>query len=130
MNIEATLTSSLGTIDLPIIEVGLSKSRVDMVNRVTTLSNDVFTRYSPNFRQQWEFPYSYMDKATYDQIEAIYYDSLITGYPTLSIPYYDVDDVYVVMELNPMEVIDDCGTIRNIKLSFRETDISSDPGSS
>jgi hypothetical protein len=122
MNIVATITSALGSLELPAIEVPLTKSRVDMTTDIVTLGNDIYTDFSPNRRRQWEFPYSWMYEDIYEAIEAVYDSQFTTGdYPTISIPYYGVEDVPVRMFLNDMEVIDDCGTIQGIKLSFRET---------
>lgn len=121
MNITATLTSSLGTIDLPDIEVSFGKSRVDMVIDKVTLSNRIHTYFSPDRKREWSLPYSFMDEATYQVIESFFNNQFTTNdYPTISIPHYGVTDVPVRMYLNDMEVVDDCGTIRNIKLSFRE----------
>lgn len=122
MNITATLTSSLGTLQLPVIEVGFTKSRVDKITNVEVLSNDVYTDFSPNRRRLWQFSNSWLYQDVYEAIEAVYDSQFTTGnYPTISIPYYGVEDVPVLMSINDMDVIDDCGTIQNIKLSFRET---------
>lgn len=125
MNITATINS----VDLPAIEVPLKKLRLDMLNPNVTLSNDVFAYVTENRRRLWEFPYSYMDEATYEAIEAVYDAQVETGvFPTISIPYYGVEDVTVFMQLSGMNVIDDCGTVQDIQLSFRET--LADSGSS
>lgn len=125
MNITATINS----VDLPAIEVPLRMRRLDMLNPRVTLSNDVFAYTTENRRRMWEFPYSSMDETTYEAIQAVYDAQVETGvFPTISIPYYNVEDVTVFMQLNDMEVYNDCGSIQNIQLSFRET--LADSGSS
>jgi hypothetical protein len=125
MNITATINS----VDLPAIEVPLKMRRLDMLNPNVTLSNDVFAYTTENRRKLWEFPYSSMDEDTYEAIQAVYDAQVDSGvFPTISIPYYGVEDVTVFMQLNDMEVYNDCGSIQNIQLSFRET--LADSGSS
>jgi hypothetical protein len=63
-----------------------------------------------------------MKESEYNELKG-YYDRQFTlfKYPQLSIDYLNVNNIPVRMTLNTQEIIDNCGTIQNIEVSFRET---------
>lgn len=119
--ITATLTDETGSFELPIIEVPLSEEIIENAVDVVTLSNDMYTDFIAQ-KRRWSFPFDSMSEDDYNAVRG-YYDRQFTlyQYPQISIPYYSINGVYVRMFLNTKEIYNNCGSIQNIELSFRET---------
>jgi len=121
MNITATITDGTASMELPIIEVPLTIGKEDFATDVVTLSNDIYTDFVEQ-KSSWAFPYSTMAEAEYEELEGFYNRQFsLYQYPSITIPYYGVFDVPVRMYLNAREVFNDCGTIQNVAVNFRET---------
>lgn len=121
---ELKLTDSTGQSTLPAIEVPLTVSTLEGAVDVQTLSFDVYTDFITQ-KRTWTQTYAYLTDAEYQLIKG-YYDRQFTNYtyPQLSVEgstSNDVTDVVVRMTLTPQNIIDDCETVQDVTVSFRET---------
>lgn len=120
--ITAELTDDNGTIDMPQIELDFINGLVDKSVDVETLNASVHTDFVPSTNNTWEFNYGVLTKEQYDEIRG-YFDRQFTDfqYPLLTIPFYDIDDRPVRMYINEKDIWNNCGDVRNVKITFRET---------
>jgi len=119
--ITAILTNTGGSLELPYIGVPLSEETIEAATDVVTLDNNVYTDFM-NQKKAWEFPFESLTEEQYNAIRAFYNDQFVSfQYPTLTIEYYSIVDIPVRMYLNTKEVYNNCGSIQNVKLSFRQS---------
>lgn len=118
----AAITSTLNGTDMPPIEQDFINTPLDKVVDVETLDNSIYTDFTGSRHQSWTYNY---DSLTQDQYDALKdaYDGQFTSYeyPTLSIPYYSVADQPVRMYINEKNIWDNCGSVQNVQITFRET---------
>jgi hypothetical protein len=121
--ITATLSNSNGSFELPLLEVPLSEEIIDSSTDIVTLDNNMYTDFTPDTKRRWSFPFTTMSETDYNSVKMFFNEQFtLYEYPTLSIPYYGIDQIPVRMYLNTKEVWNNCGDIQNIELSLRETD--------
>lgn len=115
------LTDSSGTLELPELEVPFSESTIESARDVQTLDYNVYTSFIAQ-KRVWEHAWSYLPEADFDAIKA-YYDRQFSTYqyPRISIDGLDVDNVVVRMTLTPRRIIDGCGNVADVTVTFRET---------
>ena len=101
----------------------------DFINRpqenaadVVTLSGRMYTDFV-SVEHSWTFNYESLTQAEYDSLRAIY-DSQFTSYqyPTLSIPFYEIDEVPVRMYINEKNIWNNCGAVQGAQFIFRITE--------
>lgn len=118
----ANIELSVNGVEYPPLERRFIRKRLENSTDVVTLANSMYTDFADNQYNQWQINYDSLTKAQYDDIVADYEDQKTSGqYPTISIPYYGVSNVPARMYLNDQDVADDCGTVENIQITFRET---------
>jgi hypothetical protein len=119
--IELELTDATGTATLQMLEVPLSIKTIEGATDVQTLDYNVYTDFLAQ-KRVWSHTWAYMDESDYNILKG-YYDRQFTlfEYPELSIDYYNVANVPVRMTLNQQEVINFCGRVQNVEVTFRET---------
>lgn len=121
---ELKLTDATGQSTLPAIEVPLSVSTFEGAADVQTLSFDIYTDYVTQ-KRTWTQTYAFLTKEEYQLLKG-YYDRQFTNYtyPQLTIDgsvNNDVTNVVVRMSLTQQNIIDNCETVSDITVSFRET---------
>lgn len=99
----------------------LSESVIEGATDVTTLDLNLYTDFFAT-KRLWEDTIAYMSEDDFNQLKG-FYDRQWTlwQYPTISIPDLGVTDIVVRMNLTPRRIIDKCGTVENVGISFRET---------
>jgi len=119
--IELELTDATGTSTLQMLEVPLSIKTIEGATDVQTLDYNVYTDFLTQ-KRVWSHTWAYMDESDYNILKG-YYDRQFTlfEYPELSIDYYNVANVPVRMTLNQQEVVNYCGRVQNVEVTFRET---------
>lgn len=120
--ITATLTDSVGSLQLPPIEKQFLNTPLENAVDVTTLTGDIYTDFTGGRKAQWEFNYDSLTEDEYNDIRA-FYDRQFTAfaYPELEIPHYSLTDQPVRMYINDKDIWNNCGAVQNVKLTFRET---------
>jgi hypothetical protein len=73
-------------------------------------------------KRQWAVEMAYMSEAEFNTLKG-FYDRQWTlfQYPLLSIDHFSVVNIPVRMYLDTQNVIDNCGTIENVQVRFRES---------
>lgn len=118
------LTDNTGQQTLPELEVPFTIGSFEGSADITTLSFNVYTDFITQ-KRTWTQTYAYITKEEYAIIKG-YYDRQFTdyAYPRLSIEgseNNDVTDVVVRMTMTAQNIIDDCETVSDITINFRET---------
>ncbi len=109
----------------------LIESVIEGATDVTTLDLNLYTDFFAT-KRSWSDTISYMSESDFNQLKG-FYDRQWTlfQYPVLGIPDLDVSDVVVRFYLSPRQVRDNCGTVQNVEMMFRETiQMSESSGSS
>jgi hypothetical protein len=116
------ITSSLNGVSMPPIELEFLQVPVEKTVDIETLDNSMYTDFTGNRHSTWSYSYESLTQAEYDALRAAY-DAQFTSYqyPTLSIPYYSVTDIPCRMSINDKSVWNNCGSVQNVQISFRET---------
>lgn len=119
--IQVELSDGVGSLTLPALEVSLNEETLENATDVVTLDFNVYTDFI-NTKRLWSFKYDSLTEDEYNALRA-YYDAQFTAfqYPLLSIDYYSISNVAVRMYLNTKQVWNNCGSIENVEVSFRET---------
>jgi len=118
------LTDATGQSTLPELEVPFTITPLEGAADVTTLSFDVYTDFVSQ-KRIWTQTYAFLTREEYELIKG-YYDRQFTNYtyPQLTIDESvgnDVTNVVVRMSITPQNIIDNCETISDFTISFRET---------
>lgn len=115
------LTDSAGTHELPPLEVPLTMVKNEKMTTVEPLSGNVFDQYIAT-KRTWTHTWAYLTKEQYDLLDEIYerMKSEYT-YPALTIDGENVKDLVVRYELGAKNIIDNCGDVQDVTVTFRET---------
>lgn len=115
------LTDLAGTHELPPLEVPLTRVKNEKMTTVEPLSGNVYDDYIAT-KRAWAHTWAYLTKDEYDLLDAIYERMKSTWtYPQLTIEDENVTDLVVKFELGAKNIIDDCGEVQGVTVSFRET---------
>lgn len=116
-----SLTDSAGTHELPPLEVPLTRVKIEKQTVVEALSGNVYRDFIAtklNYAHTWR----YLTKAQYDLLDEIYERMKAEfTYPRLTVTGEGVNLLVVDYELSPQNIIDDCGNVQDVTVSFRET---------
>jgi hypothetical protein len=115
------LTDDVGTNVLPTLNVPLTEAPIEGTTDIVTLDNNMSTYFT--FKKRlWSHTWSYMTEDDFNILKG-YYDRQFTlyQYPLLSIDYLSVSDIPVRMTLSPRSIIDNCGTVQDVEVTFRES---------
>lgn len=121
MAYEITLTDSTGSDTLALTEVPLTTSPLEIATDVQVLSGNLYTDFIAQ-KRIWSHTWAYLSVSDYNTIKG-YYDRQFTlfEYPELTIVDESVSSVPVRMSITPKQVIDNCGTVSDVTVSFRES---------
>jgi len=121
MNYDFTLTDDFGSDIFTGSVIPLSINPVNMDVVVTTLDNNT-TRYIFPEKSSWSYPFDFMDEVQWVKLKG-YYDRMRTYYrlPYLSIPGESLSEQAVDMVLSGKQIVDNCGTVQDVTVTFRET---------
>lgn len=106
---------------MPESEVPLTTTTIEGATDVQVLSFNVYTDFITQ-KRLWSHTWAYMTEAQFAILKG-YYDRQFTlfAYPQLTISDENVNLVTVRMSLNPKNIVDNCGTVNDVTVSFRET---------
>ena len=118
-----TLQDSTTTLTLPPLEVPLTTQPAVLSTDVTTLSNDIYTDTTGNYRRTGTHTWAYMTKAEYEALFDFWYrQTYVTfQYPRITITQLGISDMVARIEVSSQQIIDNCGDHQNITLSWRES---------
>ena len=120
MNYDLTLTDATGTETFNQAEIPITTTPVEIGTDVQVLSGNVYTDFI-DLKRTWTRTFTYMDKADFDLLKG-FYDRQFTlfTYPLLTITDDGANNVPVRMTFSGQNIIDNCGTIQEVTVSFRE----------
>ena len=120
MNYDLTLTDATGTETFNQSEIPITTTPVEIGTDVQVLSGNVYTDFIAQ-KRTWTRTFTYMDKADFDLLKG-FYDRQFTlfTYPLLTITDDGANNVPVRMTFSGQNIIDNCGTIQEVTVSFRE----------
>lgn len=115
------LANNAGSLTLELPSPPVTTTTVEGATDVQTLDNNVSTYFTTN-KRQWLYQRDSMSESAFNELKAIY-DAQWTEfrYPLLSIAHYGISDVPVRMYLESRNAIDNCGTVEDVSVTFRET---------
>lgn len=118
---DITITDSTGTQTMPESEVPLTISELEGTTDVTTLDFNLYTDFVAK-KRTWSHTWAYMSEDEFNVIKG-YYDRQFTlyQYPKLTIEGLGVNQVTARMTLSPQNIIDNCGMVQGVTVSFRES---------
>lgn len=121
MNYDLTLTDATGTETFNQAEIPITTTPVEIGTDVQVLSGNVYTDFI-DLKRTWTRTFTYMDKADFDLLKG-FYDRQFTlfTYPLLTITDDGANNVPVRMTFSGQNIIDNCGTIQEVTVSFRES---------
>lgn len=115
------LTDSAGTHELPPLEVPLTRVKNEKMTTVEPLSGNVYDDYIST-KRVWAHTWRYLTQEQYDLLDEIYERMKSEWtYPQLTIDGESVSSLVVKYELGAKNIIDDCGEVQDVTVSFRET---------
>ena len=116
-----SLTDTTGTYKLPPLEVPLSRVKTEGIIERTPLSGNVYDQYIFT-KRIWTHTWKYMTLEDYQLLDDIYEHQKATlTYPELTIEGENVTGLVVKYILGKKDIIDNCGTVENVTVTFRET---------
>lgn len=121
--IDMQLTDSQGSDILAMLAPPLSQSDIEGATDVKTLDNNISTYFTAN-KRQWEHTWPSMTIEEYNVLRG-YYERQWTNYlyPLLTINgITGVNGVVVRMYMDKKDIIDNCETLENVAVTFRETE--------
>ena len=115
------LTDSAGTHELPPLEVPLTRVKNEKMTTVEPLSANVYDDFIAT-KRVWSHTWAFLNEDEYQLLDDIYERMKEDNtYPELTIDGESVADLIVKYDLGAKNIIDDCGTVSDVTVSFRET---------
>ena len=121
MEYKMYLTDSAGTHELPPLERQLTRTNYEKATTVEPLSGNVYRDQIATkviYSQTW----AWLTKEQYDLMDAIYERMKSEWtYPRLTVDGENINNMVVDFSLGAKRIDDDCGTVVEVEVSFRET---------
>lgn len=115
------LTDSAGVHELPPLEIPLTRVKNEKMTTVEPLSGNVYDDFIAT-KRTWSHTWAYLTKEEYDLLDEIYERMKSEWiYPELTIEGENVTNLVVRYTLGQKDIIDNCGMVADVTVSFRET---------
>lgn len=120
MDYDLTLTDATGTETFTEAEIPVTTTPVEIGTDVQVLSGNVYTDFIAQ-KRAWTRTFTWLDKDTFNKLKG-FYDRQFTlfTYPLLTIPGESATNVPVRMTLTATNIVNHCGDISEVTVSFRE----------
>jgi hypothetical protein len=119
---EIVITDSTGSTTLPPLEVPLVITTIEGAVDVEALDKSIYTDFITQKRQV-AHTWAYLSETLFNIMKG-YYDRQFESpyeYPRITITALGISDMPARMSLNPQSIIDQCGTVEAVTVSFRES---------
>ncbi len=129
---EIELSDTVTSATLPELEIPLTETPIEGETRVETLDKNVYVDQFAR-KRSWQHTFAYMSEENFNILKGFYdRQRTLWQFPTITITKLGVEDVVVDFEsMTPRSIIDNCGTVERVSVSFRETvQMTQDSGSS
>ena len=116
-----TIQDSVDTMTISLPERPLTETIIEGATEVTTLDMNTYTDFFAQ-KRRWEDTIAYMSETDFNKLKG-FYDRQFTlfAYPLISIPDLNVNNVAARFTLTPRKIVDNCGGVEDVSMSFRET---------
>lgn len=117
------IVAYLNGIQLPSIGVPLTETPIENSTDIVTADNNMYTTFGMSSNKRgWTIKWDLLKESEYNIIKDIYDSQWVAyTYPTLSIPFYGLEDIPVRMSISPKEVFNNCGDVQNLVVNLRES---------
>lgn len=111
-------------LEVSVLQVPITLTSIINETDVETIDGNISTYYSST-KREYSFKLGYVDAETYSQILGFrdrQYQNL--KYPMITVgnsPNMNVTNMTAKMSVNDQQVIDNCGWVENVVLTFRES---------
>lgn len=121
MSLTLTITDNNTSITYTLLPSPFHKNREIGESKVLTASGDVYTDYVYK-KFEFEYEWGFLTADEYAVLEGFFNRQYsLNKYPRISIPELGVDNMVAKMELSDQKIINNCGVVQNVKVSFRES---------
>lgn len=121
MSYAITITDMVDEMTIDVPSVPLTEAIIEGATDVITLDLNLYTDFFAT-KRSWANTLEYMSEVEFNQLKGFYDRQWsLWQYPTISIPDLGVNNVVVRMSLTPRNIIDNCGTVQDVTMGFRET---------
>ena len=135
MSLALTITDDNTSITYTLLPSPFNKNREIGKSEVLVVSGDIYTDYvykkfhkagasigvtykKFTFEYEWDF----LSAEEYAVLEGFFNRQYeLHKYPRISIPELGVDNMVARMELSDQSIVNNCGMVENVKVSFRES---------
>lgn len=116
-----TLTDDEQTVTYSLLEVPLVQGSDNGATNVMTISGNIYTDYIYQ-KRTWKHKWDYMSAEEYVELRGFYDRQFeLNKYPRLTISQLGADDVPVVMNISDRQIVNNCGMVKNVEITLRET---------
>lgn len=122
--ISLQIQDSDSVLEVSVLQVPITLTSIINETDVETIDGNISTYYSST-KREYSFKLGYVDAETYSQILGFrdrQYQNL--KYPMITVgnsPNMNVTNMTAKMSVNDQQVIDNCGWVENVVLTFRES---------
>lgn len=121
MSLTLTITDNNTSITYTLLPSPFHKNREIGESKVLTASGDVYTDYVYK-KFEFEYEWGFLTADEYAVLEGFFNRQYsLNKYPRISIPELGVDNMVAKMELSDQSIINNCGIVEKVKVSFRES---------
>ena len=115
------LTDSVNSQILPKLNIPLTETPIEGATDVTTLDLNIYTDFFAK-KRSWQHTWAYLTEDEFNILKG-FYDRQFTlwQYPEITISELGINNIPVRMTLSPRNIIDNCGTVQDVEVSFRES---------
>lgn len=121
MPYEITITDDVDTMTIQYPSPPLVEDTIEGATDVQTLDMNLYTDFYAT-KRVWSNTLSFMSESDFNKLKG-FYDRQFTlwKYPLISITDLGVSNVVVRMGLTPRRVVNNCGRVEEVSMTFRET---------
>lgn len=121
MSLTLTITDDNTSITYTLLPSPFRKNREIGESKVLTASGDVYTDYVYK-KFEFEYEWGFLTADEYAVLEGFFNRQFsLNKYPRITIPELGVENMVVRMELSDQNIVNNCGMVEKVKISFRET---------
>lgn len=121
MSLTLTITDDNTSITYTFLPSPFNRKREIGESKVLTASGDIYTDYVYK-KFEFEYEWGFLTADEYAILEGFFNRQYsLNKYPRISIPELGVDNMVTKMELSDQKIINSCGVVQNVKVSFRES---------
>lgn len=121
MSLTLIITDDNASVTYTLLPSPFHKKREIGKSEVLTASGDVYTDYIYK-KFEFEYEWGFLVADEYAVLEGFFNRQYsLNKYPRISIPELGVDNMVAKMELSDQNIVNNCGMVEKVKVSFRES---------